>query len=162
MSPLVSSHSTSILDGSGSAPEQSTKLSKKNAGVAGESAKRPPPKISKRELPAIGGKRFSDMSITQCFVFALGLLSGLRGVSAPVREKADVCSMTSLTTADLNSCPKAGLTDLITPDWAAKDRAPKLEETGRKEVVQTKFPADKCPADKCSALKEITYEKIST
>ncbi|WP_252176402.1 hypothetical protein [Endozoicomonas sp. 4G] len=162
MSPLVSSHSTSILDGSGSAPEQSTKLSKKKRWGRRRVRKNAhPQKISKRELPAIGGKRFSDMSITQCFVFALGLLSGLRGVSAPVREKADVCSMTSLTTADLNSCPKAGLTDLITPDWAAKDRAPKLEETGRKEVVQTKFPADKCPADKCSALKEITYEKKS-
>ncbi|WP_448216523.1 hypothetical protein [Endozoicomonas sp. 2B-B] len=145
MSLPVSSHSTLIHGRSGSVPKQSTKPGKKKQWGRREVRKNTlPQETTKKQTAAIRGKSFSDMSITERFVFALGLFSGLQSVHALSNGRSNVCSMASPAKAELNTCPKAGL-----PDWVTK-----LEKTNRKDDAQAV-----CLADKCSAPTEIIHKK---
>ncbi len=147
MSLPVSNHCAILHGGSGTVPEQSTKLDKKKQWGRREVRENAPlQKTSKKNTAAIHGKKFTAMSITERFVFALGLFSGLQSVSAKGNGKSDTCSMASPTTAELNTCPKAGFSE-----WVAK-----LQETGRKDDAQKA-----CLADTCSAPKETIHKKKS-
>ncbi|WOG29661.1 hypothetical protein [Endozoicomonas sp. 8E] len=148
MSLPVSSHSTLIHGRSGSVPEQSTKLGKKKQWARREVRKNTlPQETRKKQTTAIRGKNFSDMSITERFVFVLGLFSGVQSVYAQSNGKSNICSVASPAKAELSTCPKAGF-----PEWVTK-----LEKTGRKDDAQTE-----CQADECSAPKEIILKKRST
>ncbi|AMO57195.1 hypothetical protein GZ77_16670 [Endozoicomonas montiporae] len=149
MSFPISSHCDSIYGCSGTLPEQPTEFDEEKRWDCRKVRKNIPSKNSKIKPPAVRGKNFSDMSITERFVFVLSLLSGLQCVSAQSSRKSDICSVATPTNSELNTCPKAGFSD-----WVAT-----LEKTGRKDDSLAEYLADKCSASKVTTRKKRSAPK---